>query len=279
MKSKLLIFAFLFFQVNYAQDSLKTNSLDEVKITKKISKKVVKGIIGKILDNLRNNYETDSRNYHIKHFSVKNNNDTLINKAKPVFFKIKNLTQKNIAEELRGNYSNSFYVDVSPYSSYEPDLDSTHWLAMSIFYDSMKVIDFDFFKYFSTYDYTLIDNGESKTIKFYAKLYYEGYFTYDKNYNIQRIIFKSTKKYDYYVLGHVKNPQNYLEFKSDWEYNKVAIKLDFEITSSNKLLLSSLSSMQELTNFKYSRFNEFGRRIGGDSGIKFYTTFQMNLLK
>jgi hypothetical protein len=281
VKNKIsIVFMIFCLHLTYSQDSLKINQLEDVTISKKVSKKTIRSIISKILINLKNNYETDSYNYFTKHISVKDYRDTLVNKVKPISFQIKNLTKKNVNEVFRGNYSNSCFIDVSPYFDYESQFDTTnHWLAMSIFNDSMKVIDFNFFNYISDYEYILTQDGDLRTIRFNGSSLYEGYFTYDRNYNINRIIFKNSGRNNFGTTGHSSEYKDGLEFKSNWVYNKEAMKLDFEVTEKGKLLLSSLSAFQEITNFKYTRYSTDGQRVSGDSHVKFYTTFQMNLLK
>ena len=271
-KLYLSLILILCLQITYSQDTI--NNLKEVVIEKKGSiKKEIASIIKKIKYNLRENYEAENVNYFIKHFSLKDKRDTLVNRKIFNNFKIKILSQNYISWMLSGDPHNSFHKDTSPYSEFEPSSDDVHWLALSIFYDSLKVVDFDFFNIYNNYKYEISKVDDITTVRFTAHKYYTGYFSFNnKNYNLIRIVFMNTIPYDYYVSD------NHFEFASKWKYNKVTIKLDFMETNKGKLLLANLDAMQELTNFKFTRYDYSRKIIAQDFNSKFYTTLQMKII-
>ena len=153
----LFIFAVQFCFSQETKMEKDTITLKEVVIKKRPSRKEMKLIIEKIKYNLRENYNKGSVNYLMSHFSVKNNKDTLINRKTINNLDIKVLNQFNIHSMLLNDPKNSFNIDTSPYARFEPKITSNdHWLALSIFYDSLHVTDFDFFDMSRDYEYQII---------------------------------------------------------------------------------------------------------------------------
>lgn len=267
----------LCFQMIYGQDTI--NNLNEVIVVRKESnRKEMIAILKKIKYNLRENYEEKNANYLINHFVLKDNKDTLVNKELLNTLNIKVLSKNNIQWMLNNDPRNSFHTDVSPYARFEPEITEDHWLALSVFYDSMKVIDFDFFNIYNNYKYEISIVDDITTVRFTAPKYYSGYFSFNnKNYNLIRIAFMNTIPYDFYVYGWQDNGRH-LEFKTKWKYNKVTIKLDFTQTERGKLLLANLDALQELVNFEFTRYNQSKRIIDKDINLRFYTTLQMKII-
>ncbi|TRX08570.1 hypothetical protein [Flavobacterium gawalongense] len=275
--SLILIFCF---QINYSQDTI--NNLKEVVVVRKESnRKEMIAILKKIKYNLRENYEQGNINYLTNHFALKDNKDTLVNRKMLNSLNIKVLSKDNIRWMLNDDPNNSFHIDISPYTRFEPQVnDDYHTFALLIYHDSMQVIDFDFFNINNNYNYEISKVDDITTVKFTAHKYYTGYFTFNnKSYNLIRIVFMNTKPYNYYRWSHIGNEQSPLEFNSKWTYNKVTIKLDFTQTDRGKLLLANLDAMQELINFEFTRYNESKRIIDKDINLKFYTTLQMKIIQ
>ena len=180
------------------------------------------------------------------------------------------LTQRNLKLMLLSNYQDPFHVDVSPYFAYEPTVTEDHWLALSIYYDSMKVIDFDFFYPTKNYNYEIIRADENTTtVKFHAHRFYEGYFTFNtKNFHLTRVAFKNTEPY--FIYNRFES-----DFISRWKYNRVTVKLDFRDNAQGKLFLYNLDAMQELTNFRSKRLGSSGRVVERHDNLHFYSTLNM----
>jgi hypothetical protein len=273
-KTYLLVFFLFALQNSYCQDTI---HLKDVAISKKMSnKKEIKTILEKIRYNLRKNYNLGYVDYATKHFSVKDNSDTLVNRTMVNHLDIETLDQFYIHYMLLDDPKNPFHTDTSPYLNYQPY--NNPWLSLSIFYDSLHVIDFDFFHLSYNYKYEISKIDNVTTVQFTANKYFCGYFTFNnKNYNLIRIAFKNTKPYMYYVDSSPKgfNP----EFESEWNYKKVTILVDFKEMDNGRLLLKKLDAMQLLTNFKYCRYNVNHNLIAQDTNSKFYTTLSMRLLE
>lgn len=280
----LLLIFFNYFQICYSQEinlMKDTIGLNEVIVKKESNRKEIISIIKKIKNNLRNNYDLNYQNYITEHFSLKDDKDTLINRKMINNLNLKILSYTNIKSNLLNSPNNPFHVDNSPYFRFQSsDSNSDYWLALSIFYDSLKVIDFDFFDTSRGYKYSISIEEEITTVKFSSSRYYSGYFSFNNiNYNLIRIAFKNTIPYDYYSWGYHNNSMNF-EFKSQWKYNRVTILLDFISTQEGKLLLSKLNAMQELTQFQFKRFlSDSNQIIDQDRNIKFYTTLSMKILE
>lgn len=276
MKKTYLI-ALLFFglQNSYCQDTI---HLKDVAISdKKSNRKEIKTILEKIRYNLRKNYNLGNVDYASKHFSVKDNSDTLVNRVMLNHLDIKVLDQFYIHYMLLDDPKNPFHTDTSPYFNYQPHSDS--WLSLSIFYDSLHVIDFDFFHLSYNYKYEISKIDDVTTVQFTADKYFCGYFTFNnKNFNLIRIAFKNTKPYKCYSDSSPRN-SIYKQFESEWNYNKVTILLDFKEIDNGRLLLEKLSAMQELTNFAYRRYGVNNTIIAQDPNSKFYTTLSMRLIE
>lgn len=271
------------FQLCFSQENTTKNdtiSLNEIVITKGNNKKEVAKIVEKIKHNLRENYETRYINYITKHFSLHNNIDTLIDRKMLNRLQIKELSFRNISWMLNNDSSNPFHRDTYSFSSFEPTNSEDHFFALSIFYDSLKVIDFDFFDMNKHYKYKISTSDNITTVKFSASRYYSGYFSFDNtNYNLIRIAFKNTYPYDYYINGYSRVIDSYLEFSSQWTFNKVTVLLDFRETEKGKLLLEKLDAMQEIVKFKSTRYDYPDRIVARDFNSKFYTTLSMRILE
>ena len=275
----LFLFQFCFSQENTITKD--TIGLNEVIIKKESNRKEIKRIITKIKDNLWNNYNVGTLNYLTEHFSVKDDKDTLVNRKMVNNLDLKILSQSNIKSLLLDSPKNPFHTNTSPYSRFQTNAsNSDYWLALSIFYDSLHVLEFDFFDTSRSYKYQISKEENITTVTFTANRYYSGYFSFNNsNYNLIRIAFKNTIPYDYYSWGYQNNSFNF-EFKSQWKYNRVTILLDFTTTPEGKLLLAKLNAMQELTQFQFKRyFPDSNRVIDQDKNIKFYTTLNMRILE
>ena len=281
MKKLFLLLLLVFcLQITYCQDTI--NNLNEVVLIRKESnRKEMVAILKKIKYNLKENYEQRDINYLTNHFTLKDNKDTLVNRKILNSLNIKMLSKDNIRWMLNDDSRNSFYRDTSPYARFEPQVnDDYHRFALSMFYYSLNVIDFDFFNMNNNYKYEILKNDDITTVKFTASKYHTGYFTFNtKNYKLIRILFMNTKPYEYYHWGRYGDEQSPLEFDSKWTYNKVTIKLDFTETDTGKLLLANLDAMEDITNFKFTRYNESKRIIDKDINLKFYTTLQMKIIQ
>lgn len=277
--SNLFLFQFCFSQEkNLIKDTI---GLNEVIIKKESNRKQIIAIIKKIKNNLRNNYDLNSHNYTTEHFSIKDDKDTLVNRKMINNLDFKILSQSNIKSLLLNSPKNPFHTDTSPYSRFQTSAsNSDYWLALSIFYDSLHVLDFDFFDTSRSYKYKISKEEDITTVTFTAYRYYSGYFSFNNtNYNLIRIAFKNTIPYDYYSWGYQNNSMDF-EFKSQWKYNRVTILLDFTTSQEGKLLLAKLNAMQELTQFEFKRyFPDSKRVIDQDRNIKFYTTLNMRILE
>ncbi|WP_218043747.1 hypothetical protein, partial [Flavobacterium gawalongense] len=264
-------------QITYSQDTI--NNLKEVIIGQKESnRKEMIAILKKIKYNLRENYEQRDINYLTNHFVLKDNKDTLVNRRMLNTLNIKVLSKNNIQWMLNNDSNKSFNTDISAYSRFEPEITEDHWFAFLAYYDSLNVIDFDFFNISNNYKYQISKDTDITTVKFTASRFHSGYFTFsNNNYNLIRIVFMNTKPYNFYVYGWQGN-ERHLEFTTKWKYNKEIIKLDFTETNNGKLLLVKLDAMEELTNFEFKRYNDSKRIIDNGINMKFYSTLQMKII-
>lgn len=273
--SLILIFCL---QITYSQDTI--DNLKEVIVLRKESnRKEMIAILKKIKYNLRENYEQGDTKYLTNHFVLKDNNDTLVNRRMLNTLKIKVLSKKNIQWMLNNDSNKSFNTDISPFSRFEPEITEDHWFAFLSYYDSLNVIDFDFFDISNNYKYQISKNTNITTVKFTSSRFHSGYFTFkNNNYNLIRVVFMNTKPYNFYVYGWQGN-ERHLEFSTKWKYNKEIIKLDFTETDKGKLLLANLDAMEDITNFEFTRYNESKRIIDKDINLKFHTTLQMKIIQ
>lgn len=276
MKKACLLLLLFALQNSYCQDTIQLK--DVVISDKKAHRKEIKTILEKIRYNLRKNYNLGHVDYTTNHFSVKDDRDTLVNRVMIHHLDIKTLDQFYIHYMLLDDPKNPFHTDTSPYFNYQPY--NNPWLSLSVFYDSLHVIDFDFFHLSYNYKYEISKIGDITTVQFTTNKYFCGYFTFDnKTFNLIRIAFKNTKPYQYYSDSSPRNPVfKHPEFESEWNYNKVAVLLDFKEMDNGRLLLKKLDAMQELTNFECRRYNRNNDLIVQDRNSKFHTTLSMRLI-
>jgi hypothetical protein len=279
-----IILTLFTFQFCFSQENTITKDtigLNEVIIKKESNRKQIIAIIKKIKNNLRNNYDLNSHNYTTEHFSIKDHKDTLVNRKMINNLDLKILSQSNLESILLNSSKNPFHTNTSPYFRFEPSAtNDNYWLALSIFYDSLHVLDFDFFDTSRSYKYQISKEENITTVTFTANRYYSGYFSFNNtNYNLIRIAFKNTQPYSYYINAYEGKKNNNV-FESQWKYNRVTILLDFTTTPEGKLLLAKLNAMQELTQFQFKRYLLDPKRIvDQDKNIKFYTTLNMRILE
>jgi hypothetical protein len=264
----------------YAQETSITKDTPPL-VTKSSNKKLVRLFVKQIKKNLWANYNVGTAKYQINHLSIKDGKDTLVNRVTLNNLDLRPLTEVNLKKLFFNDPSNPFQIDTSPHDRFELTETKIHWLALSLFYDSLHVLDFDFFNNISKYDYEINQEGLITTISFKAARYYTGYFSFNnKNYNLIRVAFKNTKPYDYYVDYGFQQYSSNIEFESHWKYNKVTILLDFKETDKGTLLLTKLDAMQELTQFEFKRYLAYSKNaIDQDKNIKFYTILKMRILE
>ena len=275
----LFAFQFCFSQENTIPKD--TVGLHEVIIPKEVSRKEMRIILKKIKYNLTNNYHQGFKNYQTNHLSVKNDKDTLVNQKMLNKLDLRILNQSNLEQLLLGSPNNPFKTNTSPYSRFQTnDTNSNYWLALSIFYDSLHVLNFDFFDLSWNYKYKIIKVDNITTISFTASKYFSGNFSFNStNYNLIQIDFKNTSPYHYNQYGYQNNSSE-IEFESHWIYNNVSFLLDFKETPGGKLILAKLDAMQELTQFEFKRYLPQPKRvIDQDKNIKFYTILNMKILE
>jgi hypothetical protein len=284
MKKKYALLVLVFIvQFSFSQKKTKTLNdtigLKEVVVIKKASnKKDIEEIIKKIKRTLKENYNQGSVNYIIKHFVLKDDKDTLRNKIVQNDLNIKAFSKDNISWMLIDDPLNSFDSDTTPFQKFEPLATEDHWFALSVYYDSLKVIDFDFFNDISNFKYHISVDNDITVVSFTSYKYYKGYFSFNnKNNNLRRIAFMNTRPYDYQIFGYQGGEQS-LEFFSNWTYNKVTVKLDFGETDNGKLLLTNLDAMQEMTNFRFKRYLNPNIVLANGFGLKFYSTLKMKMI-
>lgn len=258
-----------------------TIGLHEVIVPRDINRKEMKIILKNIRYNLIYNYHQGyNKNYQTNLLSIKNDSDTLVNSKKINNMDVKNLSQSNLERLFLYTPNNSFKMYILPYSKFETeDSKSNHWLALSIFYDSLHVLNFDFFDLSWNYKYKMIKVGNVTTVYFKANKYFSGDFSFNNtNYRLIQIDFKNSSPYNFNQYGYQNNSSEY-EFESHWIYNKVSFQLNFKETHEGKLIVEKLDAMQEITQFKYKRYLPNPQRvIDQDKNIKFYTTLNMRLL-
>jgi hypothetical protein len=284
MKKVFLVVAFLFAsQIYYSQETNMTKDtigLKEVLLPKGSNKKIIRQYVKQIRKNLRENYNIGAVNYLTDHFFIKDNRDTLANQKTINKLDIKALSLLEIQAMLL-NDANNFHTDASPCIRFEPSVSNNkHWIAFCVYYNSLEVIDYDFFENISNYNYTIAKQDNVTTVTFIGSKYYSGYFSFNStNYNLIRVMFKNTKPFDRYAWGTEGNPSR-LEFNSHWKYNDVLVKLDFAETDNGRLLLKKLDAKEELTQFEFKRYLQDPKRvIDSDRNIKFYTTLSMRILE
>jgi hypothetical protein len=275
----LFAFQFCFSQENSIPKD--TIGLHEVIIPKEVSRKEMKTILKKIKYNLNNNYYQGFKNYQTNHLSVKNDKDTLVNQKTVNNLDLRILSQSNLEQLLLNSPNNPFKTNTSLYSRFQTNnINSNYWLALSIFYDSLHVLNFDFFDLSWNYKYKIIKVGNITTVSFTASKYFSGNFSFNNtNYNLIQIDFKNTSPYYYNQYG-LQNNSSEIEFESHWIYNNVSFLLDFKETPEGKLILAKLDAMQELTQFEFKRYLPQPKRvIDQDKNIKFYTILNMKILE
>lgn len=284
MKSSFIIFCISFFSIQASvsqkigiKDSI---ILNEVVVQKEISRRKIKEILKKINYNLKNNYYLGTKNYTTEYSTIKNSKDTLLNHKGLLNLDTYILHQKNL-ENLFLNSSNIlFNKSITAFSRFEPSNSANNWLALSLFYDSLHVLNFDFFDINWGYKYKIVTVGNVSTVKFTASKYFTGQFSFDKlSYNLIQIDFHNTNPY-YYNIHGLANDLIGIEFESKWKYNKVSIQLDFKEILNNKLVIEKVNAMQELTEFQFKRYSIDSKSvIDRSKNISFTCNLKMKFLE
>ena len=140
-----------------------------------------------------NNYASNNYYYLVSHQATINDTAQLL-KSQTVFDVSINLKSKKINKSEVNDPKNTMVIDTLFFNRYTGNDSPMFWLTEVVIRKYVNVPDLDFFNNFKDYSFTRKKTKEGQyIIEFYSELFYEGYFQYDKNFNLKKMEFELLK--------------------------------------------------------------------------------------
>ena len=266
MKKYLLIIIGLFLMNSWnLQAQIEDTDLEELVIDK-LSRANIIEIIKKVRNQMYNNYSSNNYRYMVSHQAQMNNKDGLLN-SETVYDVSINLKNKKINKSVVKDPRNRVNMDTLFFNRYTGNDSPMFWLTEVVIRKYVNVPDLDFFNNFKDYSFTRKKTKEGQyIIEFYSELFYEGYFQYDKNYNLKKIEFELLKPY---VIDHSQSRNGKFMFEKNWVYTKEKVFITFNVNNEGKNFVELLKATEEIKDYNFTRFNSKGEVLINDTKLNF----------
>lgn len=266
MKKHLLIIIGLFLMTSWnAQAQIEDTDLDELVIDK-LSRTSIIEIIKKVRNQMYNNYASTNYRYLVSHDAQMNNKEELLD-SETVFDVSINLKNKKINKSVVKDPRNKVRMDTLFFNRYSGNDSPMYWLTEVVIRKYVNVPELDFFNNFKDYTFTRkkAPNGDY-IIEFFSDLFYEGYFQYDKNFNLKKIEFELLKPY---IIDHSQSRNGKFMFEKNWIYTKEKVFITFNVNSEGKNFVEVLKASEEIKDYNFTRFNSNGEVLIKDTDLNF----------
>lgn len=266
MKKYLLIIIGLFLMNSWnSQAQIEDTDLEELVIDK-LSRANIIEIIKKVRNQMYNNYSSNNYRYMVSHQAKMNNKEGLLN-SETVFDVSINLKNKKINKSIVKDPRNKVLMDTLFFNRYTGNDSPMYWLTEVVIRKYVNVPELDFFNNFKDYTFTRKKTKEGLyIIEFYSELFYEGYFQYDKNYNLKKIEFELLKPYP---IDHSQSRNGKFISEKNWIYTKEKVFITFNVNSEGKNFVELLNASEEIKDYNFTRFNSNGEVLIKDTGLNF----------
>lgn len=247
-----------------AQAQIEDTNMDELVIDK-LSRANIIEIIKKVRNQMYNNYESGNYRYSISHEASLYDTVPLLKTTETYNVSI-NLKNKKINKSLVEDPKNKVEMDSLFFNRYTGNDSPLYWLTEIVIRKYVNVPELDFFNNFSDYMFERNIKNGLYTISFYAENFYEGYFQYDKNFNLKKMEFELLKPYP---IDHSQTRNGRFMFEKNWVYKKEKIAITFKTNSAGKNYVDELKAYEEIEDYNFTRYNSLGEVLIKDIDLDF----------
>lgn len=260
-----ILFVFLFLTSWNAQAQIDDTDLEEIVIDK-LSRTSIIDIIKKVRNQMYNNYDNNNYNYLINHKASINDTAQLL-QSQTVFDVSINLKSKKINKSIVKDSRNTVAMDTVFFNRYSGNDSPMYWLTEVVIRKYVNVPELDFFNNFKDYSFERKRTADGQyIIEFYSEQFYEGYFQYDKNFNLKKMEFVLLKPY---IIDHSQSKNGKFMFEKNWIYKKENVSITFDTSKDGKNFVDELKASEEIQDYNFTRFDSKGGVVIKDIDLDF----------
>lgn len=259
-----IILACLFFGNANVQAQIDDTNMDELVIDK-LSRANIIEIIKKVRNQMYNNYASNNYKYFVSHHATINDTAQLL-KTDLMYDVSINLKNKKINKSLVKDSKNKVAMDSVFFNRYSGNDSPMYWLTEIVIRKYVNVPELDFFNNFKDYMFERKLKNGLYTIEFYSEHFYEGYFQYDKNFNLKKMEFELLKPYP---IDHSQSRNGKFMFEKNWIYKREKVSITFNTNNEGKNVVDELKAFEEIEDYNFTRFNSLGEVLIKDIDLDF----------
>lgn len=259
-----IILACLFFGTANVQAQIDDTNMDELVIDK-LSRANIIEIIKKVRNQMYNNYASNNYKYFVSHHATINDTAQLL-KTDLMYDVSINLKNKKINKSLVKDSKNKVAMDSVFFNRYSGNDSPMYWLTEIVIRKYVNVPELDFFNNFKDYMFERKLKNGLYTIEFYSEHFYEGYFQYDKNFNLKKMEFELLKPYP---IDHSQSRNGKFMFEKNWIYKREKVSITFNTNNEGKNVVDELKAYEEIEDYNFTRFNSLGEVLIKDIDLDF----------
>jgi len=259
-----IILACLFFGTANVQAQIDDTNMDELVIDK-LSRANIIEIIKKVRNQMYNNYASNNYKYFVSHQATINDTAQLL-KTDLMYDVSINLKNKKINKSLVKDSKNKVAMDSVFFNRYSGNDSPMYWLTEIVIRKYVNVPELDFFNNFKDYMFERKLKNGLYTIEFYSEHFYEGYFQYDKNFNLKKMEFELLKPYP---IDHSQSRNGKFMFEKNWIYKREKVSITFNTNNEGKNVVDELKAYEEIEDYNFTRFNFLGEVLIKDIDLDF----------
>lgn len=237
----------------------------EVLVIDKLSRSSIIEIIKKVRNQMYNNYVPDNYYYLVSHQASLNDSVELL-KSDVLYDVVINLKNKKINKSIVKDVQNKVELDTLFFNRYNGNDSPMYWLTEIVIRKYVNVPDLDFFNKFSDYMFEQKVKDGLYTIEFYSENYYEGYFQYDRKFNLKKIEFQLLEPY---YTDHGQSRNGKVMFEKNWVYKTEKVSITFGVDDKGKNYVKELNAYEEIEDYNFTRFNSYGEVLIQDNELDF----------
>ncbi len=260
-----ILFVFLFLTSWNARAQIDDTDLEEIVIDK-LSRTSIIDIIKKVRNQMYNNYDNNNYNYLVNHKASINDTAQLL-QSQTVFDVSINLKSKKINKSIVKDSRNTVAMDTVFFNRYSGNDSPMYWLTEVVIRKYVNVPELDFFNNFKDYSFERKKTADGQyIIEFYSEQFYEGYFQYDKNFNLKKMEFVLLKPY---IIDHSQSKNGKFMFEKNWIYKKENVSITFDTSKDGKNFVDELKASEEIQDYNFTRFDSKGGVVIKDIDLDF----------
>ena len=253
---------------------IEDTDLDELVIDK-LSRPNIIEIIKKVRNQMYNNYASNNYDYLVTHKAGLNKKKLLLD-TETVFDVNINLKTKKINKSVVKSSQNKMVIDTTFFNRYSGNDSPMYWLTEIVIRKYVNVPELDFFNNFKDYGFERKRTKDGNyRIDFYSDLFYDGYFQYDKNFNLKKMEFELLKPYP---IDHSQSKNGKFMFEKNWVYKKEKVVITFNVNNEGKNYIEELKAYEEIEDYNFVRYNSIGEILIKDENLNFDSTLNFKKL-